>query len=115
MDQSLAPQRQDGRHLRDRVDKRPALVGHIDQAIRHGADHSQRHQRGHRVGGLGGADATTGLHRHVQRTGDRRNDVAVAGLTGARGVEVDDIGTTAKTLPGFAARWRALVSGAATP
>ena len=59
---------------------------------RRGAEHHAGHPRSEqRLGGLDAADTSAGLHRHVQRSGDRCDQVAVAWLAGARRVEVDDV------------------------
>ncbi|MDD2858562.1 MAG: 3-phosphoshikimate 1-carboxyvinyltransferase [Candidatus Nanopelagicales bacterium] len=80
----------------------------------------------HEINHLGGdvTETADGLHirptdlhpGHFATYHDHRMATAGA-VIGLRipGVAVQDIDTTAKTLPGFATRWRALVSGAATP
>ena len=80
----------------------------------------------HEIKNLGG-DATEtedGIHirpgvlhaGHFKTYNDHRMATAGA-VIGLRvsGVEVENIDTTAKTLPGFAARWESLVSGSPTP
>ncbi len=80
----------------------------------------------HEIRNLGG-DATEtedGIHirpgvlhaGHFKTYNDHRMATAGA-VIGLRvsGVEVENIDTTEKTLPGFAARWEALVSGSPTP
>jgi 3-phosphoshikimate 1-carboxyvinyltransferase len=80
----------------------------------------------HEIKNLGG-DATEtedGIHirpgvlhaGHFKTYNDHRMATAGA-VIGLRvsGIEVENIDTTAKTLPGFAARWESLVSGSPTP
>ncbi|MFA7323955.1 MAG: 3-phosphoshikimate 1-carboxyvinyltransferase [Candidatus Nanopelagicales bacterium] len=80
----------------------------------------------HEINHLGGdvSETEDGLHirpadlhpGHFSTYSDHRMATAGA-VIGLRipGVQVEDIDTTSKTLPHFASRWEALVSGSATP